>query len=456
MKIAAVVAMSSFPMWRKTLGELCKVADEIYIRWDSANGDPEIPKYAPEICGKKLKTVFVTNNPWIVPDWREECLQLVYSQKCDADILLWPDEDEIFGTGFREELDNFWRSGKDAIMFDYHPLESDDGRQINGGVPYPPDPHMKACRLIPGLSFFPYHGDGKIAKYHRPESWFLAKTKIHHFAAYTKGLQESKHWRSNTPTSRGVKAVTILGFGPSSKGVLGPNGNQLQRLGEIWSLNDCYNTFPPDVMKNITRIFEMHKFGPRTGGHWDKMRDWLAERPETARYLVDGQLEDRNKKKAPDGRTHVWHLDRLAKEGRRIILQEPHPEILGSETYPLQQVIHTLGIDFFAGSPAYLLAMAILEGYTHIRIYGLDQTDWEHTLQRLNFASWVHFAKGRGIRVDGALTFLNPFTKHYGYDMAPEWGPYQEELLWLGHPMVVRYKHDSRVVGGDFARTIGG
>ena len=159
---------------------------------------------------------------------------------------------------------------------------------------------------------------------------------------------------------------------------------------------------------------------------------------------------------AVDGRTHVWHLDQLAKQGRRIIMQEPHLEIANSEAYPLQQIIHTLDGKIFGGSPIYMLAMAILEGYNAIRIYGLDQSDWQHTVQRTAWAYWVGLAKGRGIRIDGALTFMSPYSKNYGYDYGPEDGPYTSDLMWYGHPMEVRYKTESRVVNGDFAKTLGG
>ena len=130
-------------------------------------------------------------------------------------------------------------------------------------------------------------------------------------------------------------------------------------------------------------------------------------------------------------------------------MQEPHDDMQGSERLPIDEIVESnpSQMDWFAGSPIYMLAMAIYEGYNHIRIYGLDQLDWEHITQRECFAAWVSYAVGLGIKVDGALSYLEDYTKRYGYEYGPDFCEYQEGLLWRGHPqdqVQIRYKMPSR------------
>jgi hypothetical protein len=220
----------------------------------------------------------------------------------------------------------------------------------------------------------------------------------------------------------------------------------MKAMGEVWSLNNCYEVLGRSALARLTRVYEMHKFGERVGGKWD----------EIARYNGLDKLKDRNKLVATDGHRHVEHLNAMAIEGRRIIMQEPHPEIINSERYPIEDVVKFTGIDWFMGSPCYMLAHAIMEGYTHISLYGLDQLDWEHTLQRECFVGWVMYAVGRGIHVDGALTFLAGIDRRYGYDFGPEFDAWCERKLWQGHPIQVHYKIESRTVQGDLCKKIGG
>lgn len=414
--IVGIVAINRFPMWQKTVAELGKLCDRIYFRWDGINGDPEITKGLEALLGDKFGGCMIMKTGWDIsgkrPQWREDCLRMLDRVGMKpGDVVLCPDEDEVFGEGIAEELKMFAVSDKKGMMFSYDPLATKDNRIVNAGVPYPPDPHMKAFKWEPNLSYYPYHGDAKIAKYCNKDQWWIATTKIKHYCCWTKEMELAKAFRSNTPKRKADKAVTIIGFGPSSK-------QKMETLGEVWSLNNCYDALCQEAMQLCTRIFEMHKL--------EKRRDEVGK----------------------DGAPHLWHLDRCGKEGRRIILQQPDAQITNSEAYPLQEVIAKTGMRWFAGSPCYMLALAICEGYTDIWIYGLDQMDWEHTLQRECFAGWCMFAIGAGIRLHGCITWMKPYTKLYGYDYGPEFDAYQEELMWRGHPLQIHYKIPSRVVDG--------
>ena len=410
MKVSAIIALGSFPYWRNTIHKLAEIADEIYVNWDKNVGDPEILRFIEKECGDKLGGVCITESPWQCPNWREECMRLLDDVPDSEipDIVVCPDQDEVYGDGIMDDLMRLHLSEKDSMQFHYDALPSSDGRVINEGVPYPPDPHVKAFKYRRGLSYLPYHGDGKVAQYHN--SIITAKSKIKHYTAYTPAMEAVKPWRSHTNKSKGVKAVTMIGFGPSSQG-------NLTAIGEVWTLNNGYDVLCPELMSITTRIFEMHQ---------------------------------REKLIARDRKEGTKHWANLGKQGdvRRIIMQSPHDDILGSERYPLDDIIasNPKGMDWWAGSPIYMLAMAIYEGYNHIRIYGLDQRDFEHVPQRECFGAWCSYAMGLGITIDGSLTYLEDYTKRYAYDYGPEFDEYQEDLLWRGHPeeIQIRYKMPSR------------
>lgn len=413
MKILTMVALNKFPLWRKTIDQAMAISDMIVVRYDGG-GDPSILKSLDAVCGDKLKRVGIING-WRFPDWREECLRLC--DEFEPDIVLCPDEDEVFEDSIVDELKAFYFSEKKGMFFEYTPLETDDGRVVNNGVPYPPDPHMKAFKWRKGLSYFPYHGNATIAQYCNKADHWQAKTKIKHYCCWRKPWQDRKRFRSDTPMARGTKAVTLIGFGPSAK-------DEKELIGEVWSLNNCYDAIPAEAMRRCTRIFEMHK------------------------------LEKRNREVGSDGRTHLWHLDHAGKGGRRIILQEQNHLITNSESFPIDEAVSKLGLDFFTGTPCYMIAMAIMERYTDIRMFGLDQMDWEHTIQRECFAGWCMFALARGIKLSGAITWLERYKQNgrmprYGYDWGPEFPDWMEDVLWHGHPLKIHYKIPSRVVRGD-------
>jgi len=399
MRVAAIMALGSFPYWRYTLTELAKIADDIYLNYDKNAGDPEMLRFVHEVLGDKLAGVRITESPWQCPNWREECLRMLgeVPDQERPDIIVCPDQDEVFGDGIKDDLQRLWLSDKNSMQFHYDPLPASDGRVINEGLPYPPDPHVKAFKYREDLSYLPYHGDGKIAQYHN--SIIDATSKIKHYTAYTPAMEAVKPWRSHTNNTKATKAVTIIGFGPSSQ------VRDLTAIGEVWTMNNGYDVLCPELYEMTTRIFEMHQ------------RE---------------KLEARDKENG----THHWH--NLGKQGdrRRIIMQQPWDDIKGSERYPIDAIVESnpVGMDWFAGSPCYLLAMAIYEGYNHIRLYGLDQLDWEHISQRECFASWCSYAMGKGIVIDGVQSYLEKYTKRYGYDYGPEWDQYQEDLLWAGHP----------------------
>ena len=430
MKIVATIALCRFPLWRDTVKAVLPLIDELYVRFDVTKGDPDVVREIKGLAGEKLKKVVMVEEPWRVPDWREDMLRMLDDAK--PDIVLCLDEDEIFGDGIADEIKAFAISDKDVMLFGYNPLVSREGRVINGGKPYPCEPHAKAYRWKEGLSHYPYHWNGMIAQYLNPACHWQAKTKIDHYCCFTPGLERLKIWPDGIPYRRGHKVVTMLGFGPSVR-------DEIVIRGEVWSINDAYQVFAGrrEVLQRMTRIYEMHS------------------------------EESRGFTPAKDGVPHFRHLDLEGQKGRRIFMQKPHPTVTNSEAYPLhaiqemvQGVCPPLAYDF-TGGPCYMVAHAIMEGYGEIRTYGFDQMDYAHIPQRESFGRWLMFAAGRGIKISGVQPMwmqdeMYGGTRLYGYHYGPDMDEFWNRKIWAGHPMQVNYKIPSRSEVGRLAAEVGG
>jgi hypothetical protein len=398
------MAISDFPLWRVAVENIVGRVDDLYVRFDGVQGDPEILRALPGVAGERLRHVDVVREPWHPPQWRQDCLMLLDNADHKPDVVLCPDQDEVFGEGLESDLKRLMESDRDALMFGYDPLVTVDGREVNAGRPYPPEPHMKAFKWRAGLSYYPWHRSAIVAQYVNPLRHMQARSKIKHYCCYTPGLEALKTWRSDIPGQRAHKAVTLLGFGPSAH----KDGNAI--AGEVWSLNNCYEVFGKDTMMRCTRIFDMHKFGPREGGAWDDARRFLE---------LDGLL-DRNDLRMKDGKRHIEHLDALGRLGHRIVMQCEHPDVFNSERYPLARIENEVGVQLWSGTGAYMVAQAVSEGFTEIRVYGFDQGDPEHVSQREGMTGLLMFALGRGTTLSGSLAFAERHRRRYGYDWGPE------------------------------------
>jgi len=83
-----------------------------------------------------------------------------------------------------------------------------------------------------------------------------------------------------------------------------------------------------------------------------------------------------------------------------IQMQEKFPFIPSSEKYPLEIYAQWFGRRYFRSSFDYMMAMAIMEGYEEIGIYGFEMasnTEWGH--QRPSAEYWIGRAEGMGIKI---------------------------------------------------------
>lgn len=127
---------------------------------------------------------------------------------------------------------------------------------------------------------------------------------------------------------------------------------------EIWALGN-----QADKRPRVDRLFEIH--------------DNLSEHPpEYPQWLVDKKIPLVVSSKFPIRADHV-------------------------ETYPERETAGLIGSVYLTSSPAYMLAYALLRGYTDIHFYGVDMAvdDHEYFKQRPCFEAWCGLARGMGVKL---------------------------------------------------------
>lgn len=189
--------------------------------------------------------------------------------------------------------------------------------------------------------------------------------------------------------------VAIVGFATSSRD-LTPYGDDSF---EIWGLNELYTYMP-----RWNRWFEVHDRklfyecfspdNPRTAGHLD----WLKKQDGT----------------------------------KPIYMVEKYDDIPASVAYPYDDMMVRYGnIKYYTSSIAYMLALAIAEGYAEIHVYGVDMMmDDEYAFQRscCDFFLGVALGMGRRIFVPWQSALLKSGYL-YGREADPVEGVLTESML---------------------------
>ena len=177
---------------------------------------------------------------------------------------------------------------------------------------------------------------------------------------------------------------------------------------EIWALNDAYmcRDAQGKGMRRASRWYELHPL--------EKM--WFRPKDKREVYAHDVPAGHYVR---PDG-----HLEWLKTQAMTIpvFLQGAPPEDwpVNAQRFPLEAVVERFG-EYWASGPSYMVAHAMLEGYTEIAIYGIHlSTQAEYLEQRPNFEHLLGIARGMGIKVHMAKS--SPVLKHpwrYGYEPKP-------------------------------------
>jgi len=87
-----------------------------------------------------------------------------------------------------------------------------------------------------------------------------------------------------------------------------------------------------------------------------------------------------------------------------IYMQRVYPNIPMSVQYPIDAIVEYFGLPYFSSTFAYMIALAIYEGYEWIGHYGFEMaTDSEYFHQRPNAEYLIGWAKGKGIYVQSPV-----------------------------------------------------
>lgn len=174
------------------------------------------------------------------------------------------------------------------------------------------------------------------------------------------------------------KTVAIVGTHPATRGDFDFNRKDT----DIWVFNE---TLSRDWCKRATAIFQMHKpviWRSRTNKADPKHYEFLQDKDSPPIYMMK-------------------HYD----------------DVPNSIRYPLDEVLKLApGYGYFTSSVSYAIALAILQKYERIEIYGVEmETNTEYGHQRVGVAFWVGLAIGKGIEVifHSPSLFKAPL---YGYD----------------------------------------
>jgi hypothetical protein len=81
--------------------------------------------------------------------------------------------------------------------------------------------------------------------------------------------------------------------------------------------------------------------------------------------------------------------------GKPIYMQEIDPAVPDSARFPIEDAIELGGCNFFGQTAPYMLALAILQGYKHIDVYGVEMSFTEYQYGAASWRYWVGLAKGR-------------------------------------------------------------
>jgi len=183
-----------------------------------------------------------------------------------------------------------------------------------------------------------------------------------------------------------IKKVAIVGGAPSRK-----EAPLNDKTWEIWGLGGRSLK-----LRRVDRWFEMHSV------------------PQLVRAY--------NRKERHGYERHITFLRSLKVP---VYMQKPHPLIPNSVAYPLDQVLDECG-RCFSSSVAYMLGLAIYEGFQGIGMWGVNMASKKEYLYQWPGVQYLlALAKTRGIGVylppDCPITIparpkLVPVTVLYGYD----------------------------------------
>ena len=169
------------------------------------------------------------------------------------------------------------------------------------------------------------------------------------------------------------KKVALVGFASNSLHLVPWNDPEF----EIWGMNQGHLNFH----RRAERWFEMHM-------------------PEATADIRD-----------------PGYIDWLKVLTIPVYMIQQYDEYPTSMRYPIEDAIRLAGRDYFMSSVSYMMALAIMEGFQEIHLYGINLAIGdEYFYEKPNAEWWIGKAEGMGIKVyvPQASSLLKQYRR-YGY-----------------------------------------
>jgi hypothetical protein len=152
-----------------------------------------------------------------------------------------------------------------------------------------------------------------------------------------------------------MNKLAIVGSGPDTRDLAPWNDETF----DIWVLNEAPMA---EWCKRWTASFQLHSEDIYTGyntkgeGYWD----WLQ-----------------------------------IKHDLPVFMKQYDSRVPDCEVLPLNDLIELTGEKYFGITPCYIMGLAILKGYEHIEVWGVELSATEYMFGADSWRYWVGFAKGR-------------------------------------------------------------
>ncbi|MFA5150255.1 MAG: hypothetical protein WC433_05040 [Candidatus Omnitrophota bacterium] len=133
------------------------------------------------------------------------------------------------------------------------------------------------------------------------------------------------------------------------------------------------------------------------------------------------------------------------KHEKPVYMQDIDPLVPDSEKYPLDDVLSLTGFRYVGMSMSYALALAILKGYEHIEIWGIELSYTEYQFGADSWRFWVGFAQGRlgkdHVILHCGLNLFDNLLYGYegGFNFEPEY--FKERQVYLTNGWNAAEKH---------------
>lgn len=177
---------------------------------------------------------------------------------------------------------------------------------------------------------------------------------------------------------------------------------------EVWSCNNLY-ALCSSLSLTPTRWFELHFIS-----EVEVSRRFHRKETSYLRRFVPTVGEDMS---VGDYLVALSNLD------IPVYMQRHWPIIPKSIPFPLQDILQRFPRGFFNNSFAYMLALAIIEKFEEIEVYGIStdlETFREYYVHRVSTEYYLGYAEALGIKIKiGHISQLLKVSCLYGYEEQP-------------------------------------